>query len=126
MNTSNNVAAPRRQFTTSGAEIHSGAFGVEHSAIQKEEPMPIYQFACPKCRNHTEEIRKVGDFKPPTCTCGRKMELTLGAPFLPSADFHKVKAYEKYKGQASPLEHAGSTERGEKIDGLFRVGDRIS
>jgi len=36
--------------------------------------MPIYLFACPKCKTEKEEIRKIGDYEPPICSCGIKTE----------------------------------------------------
>jgi putative FmdB family regulatory protein len=36
--------------------------------------MPIYSFDCPQCGVVKDELRKLEDYAPPICSCGRQME----------------------------------------------------
>jgi putative FmdB family regulatory protein len=70
--------------------------------------MPIYSFECKKCGAVSDVLRKVSDYTPPDCICGKKMERI----FTPVSSILKGAGWSK--GQWSKLRKR-SVEQGKKF-----------
>lgn len=67
--------------------------------------MPLYEFKCKSCGKKMEELRKVGDFTPPSCSvCGQETEkmMSTGSFEFKGPGFYSTdyKQYNDMKGAA--------------------------
>ena len=65
----------------------SGMFATLHSRPYNfsgvNEPMPIYEFECRKCKAHIEVFQKMSDRPPTKCSkCGGRLEKMFSAPAI--------------------------------------------
>ena len=52
-------------------------------ATEYNQPMPIYEFECRKCKAHSEVLQKLNDKPPVKCSkCGGRLERIASAPAI--------------------------------------------
>jgi putative FmdB family regulatory protein len=76
--------------------------------------MPIYEFACKKCKAHIEVFQRLSDKQPTKCRkCGGKLEKIVSAPAI------------QFKGSGWYVtDYAGKATKGEKSESETSSDDK--